>query len=183
MRITRPTSLQYFDADCKSSSRAAASSLPCRIQTRRLNAVRLRTHYVFFKGEKRNSFALLSMPVRLLCRLTGTALRAALWVTARGKKGALTPQTPPSSPKPATWVRVIGNEKPHAIKISIYLAASYKNISIKAYCLIRNPAPSIIASPTACCPSSEIRQVACPPRRPERPWDALRHTLASDAQG
>ncbi|WP_300773226.1 hypothetical protein, partial [uncultured Desulfovibrio sp.] len=40
---------------------------------------------------------------------------------ARGKKGFLPPQTPPSSPKPATWVRVIGNETPHVMKISIYL--------------------------------------------------------------
>ena len=37
------------------------------------------------------------MPVRLLRRLTGASLRAALWVAARGKKGSLPPQTLPSS--------------------------------------------------------------------------------------
>ena len=39
------------------------------------------------------------MPVRLLRRLTGTALRAALWVAARGKKGVSSPSHSPIFPK------------------------------------------------------------------------------------
>ncbi|WP_300773881.1 hypothetical protein, partial [uncultured Desulfovibrio sp.] len=52
---------------------------------------------------------------------------------ARGKKGFLPPQTPPSSPKPATWARAAGNKTPHVIKISIYFTASYKIITVRIY--------------------------------------------------
>ena len=60
---------------------------------------------------------------------------------ARGKKGFLPPQTPPSSPKPATWVQVIENERPRGIKINIYFTTNYKNTSVRTYCLIMSPDP------------------------------------------
>ena len=108
--------------------------------TQGVDAVRLRTHYAFLRREGPLCLAA-DAGKALLCRLTGTAQRAALWVAAYGKKGFLPPQTPPSSPKPAIRARIIENEIPHVIKISIYSAVSYKNISVRTYCLIMSPDP------------------------------------------